>query len=64
MSIARSPLSGLRALATRLSTACAPSAPTIPAIWPKISPRAAWSPKKKPATPMTMRSSGAIENSA
>ena len=62
--MASTPLCGLRALATSPSMARAPSAPTSAESCPKISPRAASSPKKKPATPMTIRSSGAIENSA
>ncbi len=61
-SVARMPALGWLTLASRLCTARAPSTPISPSSWSRISPRAACSPKNRPATEITISSSGAIEN--
>jgi hypothetical protein len=63
VTVAITPPSGLSAACSSRSTAAAPSSPISPRSWPKISPRAASSPNTRPATPMTISSSGAIEKS-
>ena len=49
------------ALSSRSRTTSAPGVPSMSCNWPWISPRAASSPKKKPAIEITISSSGAIE---
>jgi hypothetical protein len=61
--VAITPSFDLFTLASRPSIALAPSSPISPCSAPVSSPRTASSPKNQPATAMTMRSSGAIENS-
>ncbi len=56
------PLDSRREFARMSSIARAPSVPTRLRIWPTISPRAASSPKKSPATAITTSSSGAIDS--
>ena len=63
VSIARPPVSGRRRLASSACTVAAPSSPIRPRSCPRISPRAASSPKASPATAMAISSVGAIENS-
>ena len=61
-SVARMPAFGWLTLASSACTARAPSTPIRPSSWSRISPRAACSPKNRPATEITISSSGAIEN--
>jgi hypothetical protein len=62
-SVANRPSAGSLALSSKPCTAAAPSSPNNPRSCVTISPRAASAPKKKPATAMTMMSTGAIEKS-
>ena len=61
-SVARMPARGWLTLASSDCTARAPSTPIRSCSWSMISPRAARSPKNRPATEITISSSGAIEN--
>ena len=58
---AKTPFPVSPALFTNPWIPAAPSSPISPRNWANISPRAASSPKKNPATAMAITSSGAIE---
>ena len=62
ITVAMMPSFGSLTLASRPSIALAPSSPIRNCRPPVSSPRTASSPKMKPATEITMRSSGAMEN--
>ena len=61
-SVPMAPVDGSRTLCTMAWMALAPCSPISPRNWAKISPLAASSPKIRPASRITMNSSGAIEN--